>query len=486
VFIHSVCNLAHHILATVPNEKIRRSLGSPIAAVVTMNKDADRRDHGKNKTTRHRRRTTMPLMLLLLLKTTVATMTFIWYNGVHDGVTAFTYVLTTPDSTRGPSWLPTRRILPPISPSSSPPPPPPPSASSPSTTRLEMSGGGGWEDIAYHAQTAASDLAASILQGDLSSSSNVLSSLPFMYGAGLLTSVSPCVWGLLPLTISYISTAAGERDDQKTTLPTVAFAAGLAAVFCSLGITAATLGNVFGASSNTNFVLQVLSNAICLAMGFQLLGLVQLPLPTLDALTGKGSSSRSSSSGSSGNNELILIDGSGKIMSTSSSSSTTRQGGGPGGSLFRTFLLGGSSALVASPCATPVLTSILAFVAKSQNPLVGGGLLLGYTLGYATPLLLVASSGGQALVNLRGKSRKTKKKSKSVVAVDGETSNIITGDSSSGDVEEDDNVDIYAKIAPWVTPLTGGILLWYGTSGMLTALLGDPSMAGLAVLTLAL
>jgi cytochrome c-type biogenesis protein len=344
-----------------------------------------------------------------------------------------------------------------------------------------MSAGAGWEDIAFRMQTTASDLAASILQGDLSSSGTVLSSLPFMYGAGLLTSVSPCVWGLLPLTISYISTAAGEREDQKTTLPTLAFAAGLAAVFCSLGITAATLGNVFGASSNMNFVLQVLSNAICLAMGFQLLGIVQLPLPSLDALTGKSSGGSSSND----NNDLILIDGTGQIMSSSSSSSSSVGSKSSGGSLFRTFLLGGSSALVASPCATPVLTSILAFVAKSQNPLVGGGLLLGYTLGYATPLLLVASSGGQALVNLRGKSRKTKKKSVVAATVNGEP-NISIAVDSSGDVNEEDNGDIYAKIAPWVTPLTGGILLWYGTSGMLSALLGDPSMAGLAVLTLAL
>lgn len=409
--------------------------------------------------------------LLLLLKTFVA-MAFVSYNCMVD-VVAFTSVLTTATTTRRPSsLLLIRRMIPPLS-SSSP--------SSSSTTRLGMSGG--WEDIAYNAQTTASDLAASILQGDLSSGSTVVSSLPFMYGAGLLTSVSPCVWGLLPLTISYISTAAGERDDQKTTLPTLAFAAGLAAVFCGLGVTAALLGNVFGASSSTNFVLQVLSNAICLAMGFQLLGLVQLPLPSLDALTGKGSSSSSTSS----NNELIFIDGTGQIMSSSSSKDGKRTAAG---SLFRTFLLGGSSALVASPCATPVLTSILAFVAKSQNPLVGGGLLLGYTLGYATPLLLVASSGGQALVNLRGKSRK--KKNKSVVAAvvvptNGES--IISNDSDGGggdNVDEDDSGDIYAKIAPWVTPVTGGILLWYGTSGMLTALLGDPSMAGLAVLTLAL
>jgi cytochrome c-type biogenesis protein len=89
-----------------------------------------------------------------------------------------------------------------------------------------------------------------------------------------------------------------------------------------------------------------------------------------------------------------------------------------------------------------VLTSILAFVSNSHDPVLGAVLLLGYTLGYSTPLLLVASTGGQFLAQMQG-----------------------------GD---------YGKIAPWITPMTGGILLWYGTNGLLTALLGDPSMVGLA------
>ena len=152
-----------------------------------------------------------------------------------------------------------------------------------------------------------------------------------------------------------------------------------------------------------------------------------------------------------GNNpQPILLDGTGQILTDASSSTTTEdRRRKEQGSLLRTFLLGGSSALVASPCATPVLTSILAFVAKTQNPLLGGALLLGYTLGYSTPLLLIASTGGQALVDLRKKQAQG---------------------------------GWYAQVAPWVTPLTGGILLWYGTNGVLTALLGDPSLAGLAVL----
>jgi cytochrome c-type biogenesis protein len=140
---------------------------------------------------------------------------------------------------------------------------------------------------------------------------------------------------------------------------------------------------------------------------------------------------------------IILIDGRGKIISKEDKSKEQ-------GSLLRTFLLGGSSALVASPCATPVLTSILAFVANSSNPLLGALLLLCYTLGYSTPLLITAATGGQALIKLK-------------------------------EMGEDQG-SIYGMIAPWVTPCTAGILLWYGTNGLLTTTLGDPSLAGLAIL----
>ena len=245
------------------------------------------------------------------------------------------------------------------------------------------------------------------------------------------------------------SNAAGERQDQQTTLPTLAFAAGLALVFCSLGVVAAQLGGVFGATSGPNGVwLALLSNTVCLAMGLKLLDLIDLPLLNLEALdiTKKKNKRSLSANGSDDDAEPILLDATGRLVEKKSGSNHNAPSSSESGSLIRTFLLGGSSALVASPCATPVLTSILAFVASGHNPSLGALLLLGYTAGYSTPLLWIASTGGQALVEL--------KKSKDGVWA--------------------------THVAPWVTPITAGILLWYGTGGLLTALFGDPALAGLA------
>jgi len=273
-----------------------------------------------------------------------------------------------------------------------------------------------FEDLVYSAQST-----AGIVANESINSSTSVSSLAVLYFAGLLTSFSPCSLGLLPLTISYISSAAGEREDKAVFFPTVAFALGLATVFCGFGLSVSLVGGVFGSSGNENLfgslILGGVSGSIAIAMGLQLLELVKLPIPSFEI-------------GNFGGDDVD-------------------QTGGGGSALFRTFLLGGSSALVASPCATPVLTSILAFVAASRDPLLGSVLLFIYTIGYSTPLLIVGASGGQALASAQA-------------------ANLANEDS------------VLAKAGSLVTPLIASILIIYGTNGILESLLGDPSLAGLA------
>lgn len=304
----------------------------------------------------------------------------------------------------------------------------PTTATATTTTALSAVG---LEDLIYNAQSAASNLASISLQ------QASFSSLPIMYGAGLLASVSPCVWGLLPLTMSYISTAAGERDDKQATIPTLVFASGLAAVFCTLGLIAASVGGLFGQQDGIPFV-SLLSSGLCLAMGLQLLEFVELPLPSFEFDVSMGDENSDGDDDEIMSSELAFDDD-GNMLPPPPPVPKKKKQNNNAGSLVRTFLLGGSSALIYCPCATPVLTSILGFVANSHDPLLGAVLLLGYTFGYSTPLLLVASTGGQFLVN-----------------------------------------SDYDKVASWITPMTGGILLWTGTNGLLTAVFGDPSMVALA------
>jgi cytochrome c-type biogenesis protein len=299
------------------------------------------------------------------------------------------------------------------------------------TTPLQMNPlDSSWQDTIYQTQSWAGVWANSVL--NVNSASSWWTMVPVMYGAGLATSVSPCVWGLLPLTTTYIVQAAGEGDGQ-TVLPAVAFLLGLAAVFGAAGAVAAWSGSFFLTSSDNWPAL--ISHTICLLMGLQLLELITLP--SFDQLGQKFSkfspTALLNDNQQSKSIEPVLVMGTGQIVEPTSKK----------GSLLRVFLLGGSSALASSPCATPVLTSLLAYLANSSTSVWTGALLLFvYTLGYATPLLSVAATGGKLLLNL--------------------------------------NNFNYSAVAPWVSPVTGGILLWYGTDGLLTTCLGDPALAGLA------
>ena len=60
----------------------------------------------------------------------------------------------------------------------------------------------------------------------------------------------------------------------------------------------------------------------------------------------------------------------------------------------KAYLAGGAFALAASPCSTPVLATLLAYVAGSEDPITGGALLLTYTSGYVAPLLAAATVTG--------------------------------------------------------------------------------------------
>eukprot|EP00814_Leptocylindrus_danicus_P013259 CAMPEP_0116013208 /NCGR_PEP_ID=MMETSP0321-20121206/5592_1 /TAXON_ID=163516 /ORGANISM="Leptocylindrus danicus var. danicus, Strain B650" /LENGTH=395 /DNA_ID=CAMNT_0003482719 /DNA_START=15 /DNA_END=1202 /DNA_ORIENTATION=- len=290
-------------------------------------------------------------------------------------------------------------------------------------------------DVLYTAQSATANMASSNM-GSLNPVQ-----LAVLYLAGLFTSFSPCAMGLLPLTMSYISTATGGREDKAAFLPTLAFTAGLASVFVVLGLSVSFLGGIFGQTGGDvssgvgnllgTIALVGLSSGVSIAMGLQLLEVIDIPLPSFEvnvpfqnentvvAYTPLDSCSEAKAAAERNNQDNEIS------------------------SLVATFLLGGSSALVASPCATPVLTSILAFVAASQDPLVGAVLLFVYTIGYSTPLVVVGATGGQFLVNM-----------------------------SEGD-------GVVGKIGSFVTPITASVLIYYGVIGLLKACFGDPSIAGL-------
>jgi cytochrome c biogenesis protein CcdA len=210
-------------------------------------------------------------------------------------------------------------------------------------------------------------------------------SIAFLYGAGLLTAFSPCSISLLPLTLTYLGGSEATKsssqsiddtsDDvkekeskkqRKVLTRSSLYASGLATTLTLFGLSAALLGNVFGNSGVIGDASALLSSVLFLSMGLYLLGLINIDFPSIEAKF-KGNSN-------SEDNEGLLSSGSAQA-----------------------FFFGATSALVASPCSSPVLTSLLAFVAASGDATIGAIFLFTYSLGYATPVVLAGALSSSAV-----------------------------------------------------------------------------------------
>ncbi len=173
-------------------------------------------------------------------------------------------------------------------------------------------------------------------------------SLAIIFVAGLFTSLTPCMLSMLPITIGYIGGYEAKSRIEATAQSTW-FSLGLATTLAGLGIVASLLGKVYG---QVGIGLPIIVSIIAILMGLNLLEALPLPMPSFDSM---GWISQDLPKG------------------------------------VRSYLLGLTFGLVASPCSTPVLATLLAWVSTTGDLILGGVLLLFYTMGYVTPLILAGT-----------------------------------------------------------------------------------------------
>ena len=177
-----------------------------------------------------------------------------------------------------------------------------------------------------------------------------LYALPLVLAAGLVAGFNPCCLAMYPAaTATCCAPTMGDRQHRLSF--SLLFVLGAAFSTAMLGVIAAVLGRAMG---QLGAPLQYLIALIPMVMGFQLLGWVRLPL-----------------------SQRLSV----RIASSAGAA----------------FLAGMVLGIVISPCGTPILASVLSYVAYKRSMLFGAVLLFVYGIGSSAPVALVGSAAGTAL-----------------------------------------------------------------------------------------
>ena len=182
-----------------------------------------------------------------------------------------------------------------------------------------------------------------------------LVALPLLFAAGVATSITPCIYPMIPITVGVLGGAgAVERSRRRTVLFTLAYVLGLALVYATLGLIAGLTGSLFGAISSNRWAYFTIGNLLLLC------GLAML--------------------------DVIPVQAPGRVVAWA--------GRIAGRSLPGAFLVGATSGLVTAPCGAPAFAAVLTFVTGTGSAVLGFTYLFVFSLGMTALLVAVGLSAG--------------------------------------------------------------------------------------------
>jgi thiol:disulfide interchange protein DsbD len=173
---------------------------------------------------------------------------------------------------------------------------------------------------------------------------------------GIALAFTPCVLPMLPILSSIVlgRQDGGPISKTRSAYLALAYILGMALLYALAGVLTAALGSGVQRALQSPIAL-ILFALLLLFLAGSLFGLYELKMPQ------------------AWQNKVDQLAGRQK-----------------GGSIAGAFSLGAISTLVASPCITAPLASVLGFVAQTGSMALGGGLLFVMALGMGLPLLLIA------------------------------------------------------------------------------------------------
>ena len=179
--------------------------------------------------------------------------------------------------------------------------------------------------------------------------------LPFvlllLFAGGLALNLTPCVYPVIPLTVSFFGGQAKGETGRVFGLATL-YVLGMATTYSALGVAAALSGKLFGAALQSPWVLGAVAIVLVL-LALSMFGLYDIRVPT--------------------------------VLMQKTGARTGRAGA---------YAMGLLVGIVAAPCVGPFVLGLLAFVAARQNAALGFLFFFVLSLGLGLPYLFLAAFSG--------------------------------------------------------------------------------------------
>ena len=170
--------------------------------------------------------------------------------------------------------------------------------------------------------------------------------------AGVLTSFTPCIFPMIPITLSILGHDAETKNRTQNVLRSIFYVLGIALTYATLGSIAALTGALFGKALANKYVISSLV-VLFVLMAISMWGFFEIQVPAFIR---------------------------------------NKFGTGKSHGYFGALIMGLVAGIVASPCVGPVLVSILSFVSSTQSVWLGFTLLFTFAIGLGLIFIVLGFS----------------------------------------------------------------------------------------------
>jgi thioredoxin:protein disulfide reductase len=190
---------------------------------------------------------------------------------------------------------------------------------------------------------------------------NVLFVLLSFFGFGLLLSLTPCVFPMIPILSGIIVSQGTSVPKGRSFTLSLIYVLGMALTFAAVGVIAGLTGFLIATLLQNPWVIGSFS-LIFVLLALSMFGFYELQIPSFL--------------------QTLLTRASNRYC---------------GGGFTGVFFMGILSGLIVGPCVTPPLAGALLFIGQTQNVWLGGTALFILALGMGVPLLVIGASAGLIL-----------------------------------------------------------------------------------------